>query len=945
MKKSYTIEEIMDFLYKGEISIMTDLGEIRLNKTDLFYEQNCCIYENSFARVSVSVYSKGGDTVYRDITVSCKCDMTLYRINFLLRFDEEPDTFIEYKTFINAPGAAFVRYSDVGFYTGAENPFFHASMNGKELCISYEPSLILKEGDIYKSEPQFFGCYTCTGQYIKEKAPVNLEAIKSGVRRSRFFNPCGETAIDIAEADAMRNYVTEYYNVIEKEFNNILYFFFYPKKKLPQTESEINDYLSTIDRFGEMGGDMIAFNPHTETVVPTDEKPYWELAPENSPAERILQYTKDKGMRAGYYMGCAFNGEGGNAALLPFMPEKKEWKKIDKFGNTSTENCLGCDDYLKWWYKVQKNTIEKYDLGYWSWDPGPGNSNDCYATNHGHIPGKGEYKGWRNSQKLLKQLKEAFPKLFLMSFYGRKEYGIWGFRYFSQHEVYWEQTVLYGATIHNDLHDDRNTAHGIRLQNQWCMNFRFMPAHIGHGLVSRMGESVYDPELDHAYDYGSYKHSLLSSIASCGSVTHCNIPDCLENISGYREFHQKWIKWAKENYHFCEFTRPVSDSVSNDEIDGFTRIHKDKGQIFLFNSSPKVMNKKLSLDKNTGLDTEKAFYLNILYCDGYENEDKTLQYKGAFYMGDVLDITLPPYGTVVLELTNIPGESIDNIPRYVHTVDRFLTDDGEVFAYPKHPAYKEITLNSHAIFTQELRDCLKNQHVANKDFLLKKIPEWRRDKMPFTFAAALPDRLVLYIPFDGPRKPQEVRLFINDCEIEVEVFCLDNLPVAHYAFIENCVIWGSDNKICLKITELAENSFMGLHVDYPEQCDGMHAEEIVFEERNSLPEIYYDPKLRIESFEITPDIFSDKEQNFSVSVRTEVDSESIEAVYFLHPTVPTTYELEYDEQKGCWTGNYESFDRASSIFCNPSGIAWITSKEGGVGPKKECEIAVRYTKQ
>lgn len=944
MKINYNIEELMTFLGNGGISIATDLGEICLYKADFLYEGDCLIYENSFVKVSIDIYSKGGDTVYRNVTVLCKARLTLYRIDFLLRFDETPDTFIEYKTFINAPGAAFVRYSDTGFYTGVENPFFHCLMNGKELCVSYEPSLILKKGDVYESEPQFFGCYKCTGRYIKEKAPVNLEAIKSGIRRPRFFNPCGEIAIDVAEADAMRNYVTEYYNVIEKEFNNILYFFFYPKKKLPQTENEINDYLSTIDRFAELSGDMIAFNPHTETTIPTDEKPYWELAPKNSPAERILQYAKSKGMRCGYYMGCAFNGKGGNAALLPFMPHKKEWKKIDKFGNIARENCLGCDDYLNWWYAVQKNTIEKYDLGYWSWDPGPGNGNDCYATNHGHIPGKGEYKGWRNSQKLLKQLKEAFPKLFLMSFYGRKEYGIWGFRYFSQHEVYWEQTVLYGATIHNDLHDDRNTAHGIRLQNQWCMNFRFTPAHIGHGLVSRMGESIYDPELDRAYDYGSYKHSLLSSIACCGSVTHCNIPDCIENIPGFKEFYQKWIKWARENYHYCEFTRPVSDNVSNDAIDGFTRIHKDSGQIFLFNSSPKVMNKKLCLDKSTGLDTNDTFYLNILYCDELESKSNTLQYKGAFHMGDVLDITLPPYGAVVLELTHIPCESIDSIPRNVHTIDKFTTDDGFEFSYPGHPAYKKITLHSYATFTHELRDCLKNQHIANKEFLLKKIPEWQKDKMPFTFTAALPDRLVLYIPFDGPKKPEEVQLFINEREIDVEVFRLDNVPVAHYAFIENSVIWDFQNTIRLEIKGLAKNSFMGIYVDYPEQCNGMCAEETVFEERNSLPDIYFDATLKIDSFEVTPDVFSDREQDFSVSVKTAVDANEIEAVYFLHPTVPVTSELEYDAKTGLWTGNYSSYDRASSIFCNSSAVVWIKSKTGGIGPKSECKIDVKYTK-
>ena len=944
VKNFYTNKEMMNILINGRISVVTDLGEIILSNPKINCENNSYTYENNFARIEVSVYSKDGDTVYRRVSVLCKADITLYKINFMLEFDEEPDTFIDYKTFINAPGAVFIRYRDFGFYTGVENPFFYSCADGNKLCISYEPSLILKKDDIYESEPQFFGYYKSCGEYIKEKAPVSIGAIEAGHRRSRFFNPSGEIPLDIAEADAMRKYVAEYYNVIEREFNNILYFFFYPKKKLPETEAEINDYISVVDRFGKMDGDMIAFNPHTETTIPTAEKPYWELAPKNSPAERILNYAKGKGMKVGYYMGCAFNGSGGNAALLPFMPDEKKWKKIDRFGNESTENCLGCDEYLNWWFDVQKNTIEKYDLGYWSWDPGPGNGNDCYASNHGHIPGKGEYKGWRNSQILLKNLKQAFPKLFLMSFYGRKEYGIWGFRYFSQHEVYWEQTILYGATIHNDMHDDRNVAHGIRLQNQWSMNFRFMPANIGHGLVSRMGESYYDPELDRAYDYKSYKHSLLSSIAACGSVTHCNIPDCLENIEGFAEFHNKWSQWARENYRYCEFTRPVSNGVSNYEIDGFTRIHKDKGQIFLFNSSPKVVNKKLMLDKYTGLDTEKEFYLNILYAEGYEEECCGLQYQRAFHMGDALDITLPPYGAVVLELTYIQGKSIDSIPRCICTADKFVDGDGNTFEYPEHDAYKEITLCTHAEFKHELRECLEKQNNVNKEFIIKKIPKWRNEKIPFTFAGAFPERLGVYIPFDSAVLPDEVSLFINGNEVCVEIFRLDNMPVYHYAFIEDYVIWDENNTIRLEIKGLAENSFMGLYFDYPEKCDGMKADEIIFEESCCLPDIYYNPKLKIDSFEITPDAIADIGEDLTVTVRTGVCAKEIEAVYFLHPTKPQVFELAYDEGEDVWRGCYPTGDREKNIFCNPCGVAWIKAKDGGIGSKEKCEVSVRYVK-
>ena len=104
-----------------------------------------------------------------------------------------------------------MRCGKTGFYTGVEKTFFTAEAECGTVRISYEPSLILKKGETYESEPQFLGSYECTGEYIYEKEPINLESLKSGVRRPRFFNPCGEIGLDIAEmlqnqADELQTY-------------------------------------------------------------------------------------------------------------------------------------------------------------------------------------------------------------------------------------------------------------------------------------------------------------------------------------------------------------------------------------------------------------------------------------------------------------------------------------------------------------------------------------------------------------------------------------------------------------------------------------------------------------------------------------------------------------------------------------------------------------------
>lgn len=723
----------------GEIYVYTDQGVVIVSAGNAEANENNVCFENEFAKFSINIWNKGGKTAYRSMKIFCKKDITLYEIKFSIPSPKKKSEFVFYKTFINAPAVAFIRCEEVGFYTGVENPFFTAVEQDAKIILSYQPSLLLKASESYESEPQFIGEYQCSHSYIYGQEALNLEGMQSGIKRQRFFNPCEEIALDVSEVKAMRAYVWEYLNVIERDFDNILYFFFYPKKQYPETDGEISDYLDTIDRFEKLKGDIIAFNPLTNTVLPTDDQPYWELCPKGSAAEKILKHAQEKGLRCGFYIGCGTDNEGGNSALLPFAPEKEAWKKRDLFGNIAAENCLGCDEYLDWWYDVQKNTIEKYDLGYWAWDPGPGNGNDCYADNHGHLPGKGEYKGWRNSQKLLERLKRRFPKLFLQSFYGRKEYGIWGFRYFSQHEVYWEQTLLPGASLHNDFNDYRINAHGTRLQNLWSMNFRFFPAHIAHGLVTRMGERYFDPSIEKANDLLGWKYSLLSAIACCGSVTHCNLPDKLEHIPEMVSFYDKWISWAKEKYRFCEYVMPLSDNVSNGVLDGFARIDGDEGQIFLFNSSPLAIKKQLPLDQKIGLKINKSFYLRILYCENAMTGDEMVDYCGTYKMGDTLEIVLPPYGAVVFELSNTPSDKrIEEIPFYNHKIDCFYDSDMQPINLMDHSAFEELTISASVRFNSELKEALMEAIVPNEQFIREKSKEWQEQKLPFTLLSSTP---------------------------------------------------------------------------------------------------------------------------------------------------------------------------------------------------------------
>ena len=211
---------------------------------------------------------------------------------------------------------------------------------------------------------------------------------------------------------------------------------------------------------------------------------------------------------------------------------------------------------------------------------------NCYDEGHGHLAGKGAYKGWRRSIELMGRLKQDNPGLFIQGFYGTKQFGLWGLKHVDQHEVYNEQTACV-STHHTQISDDRQNADGLRFQNYWCMRFRFLPTVIGHALVHRMSEGDFDRELIKAWDFYGWRYGLMSSLAVSGSVMPAILPCESDLVPGYKEFYRKWTGWAKENFEYVRYTEPFGEQVQPGAVDGYARIKGDHGFVWLFNGNPR----------------------------------------------------------------------------------------------------------------------------------------------------------------------------------------------------------------------------------------------------------------------------------------------------------------------------------------------------------------------
>lgn len=502
---------------------------------------------------------------------------------------------------------------------------------------------------------------------------------------------------------------------------------------------------------------------------------------------------------------------------------------------------------------------------------------------------------------------------------------------------------MFGATLHRDFSDYRMNAHGTRLQNLWSMQYRFIPAHLGHGLVTRMGESYLDSSIEKANDLLGWKYSLISAIAYCGSVTHCNLPDNLEHLPSIKEFYKKWITWAKQNYEYCKFAVPIADDVADGVVDGIARVKKDKGQIFLFNSSPTFVRKRITLGSRLGFDTDKDFYLRLIYCERVELGVEPIIYRGAYKIGDTLDITLPPYGAVVFEVVDSSaGASIEEIPFVNHTVGEFRTADNERFNCQNHTYYDKVSLFTKVYFSQSVKDALKSAVTPNKLFILEKLDDWSEKGIPFNFTTSFPNRLLAYIPIQGVKLPRSIALLVNGKSVPVEAYRLKGCPILHYAFIEDYIVWDRENELELRFEGLAESSFMGLYFEFPDVNDGMLTVQNTVDEKPITTRVYGDSSLIIDSLLITPEPITDTDAEIIVKVKTNVPTKEIESVYFLHPTKPQVPRLRYDADENCWCGVFKTGRRSLNIFSNSKVCAWIKSKNGGIGPKKYANISITF---
>jgi hypothetical protein len=631
----------------------TDVGSFSSSKnspTAMSVSSERIIYHYEFGSANPPplradlVYTLAGDNGFfrRTLSLSNAVPLRLHHLVFgPTTFSRRAAETLHYVTFIAAPTVEFIRFDKGGLFTGIENPYFKADVSEQGVALSFEPALILRAGEGYVSEPQFIG--------VNKRSGVKIEDSGRDFRYNA--NGSGYKPLDRNESRAMRAFALDYLAPAQKRFLMINYQFFHPLPQMPRTEKDKDYFTKTIDAFARIQGDMIIFKPLHPYSKPTAERAFWNVVPDDpqAVARQVCDYAREKGISYGFYMGCAAHGGEGNAAGLNFRPDKPEWKKSDAVGRRAPDNCLACDDFYDWWFTVQNNTIQKYHLSNWSWDPSLGSGMNCHDENHGHFAGKGGYKGWRRCVELMARLKTSNPGLFIQGFYGTKNFGLWGLKNVDQHEVYNEQSIIV-STRHHQISDDRQNADGLRFQNTWSMRFRFTPAVMGHALTHRVSEGVFDPELIKAWDYYGWQYGVMSALAVSGSVMPTILPYEADWVPGFVEFNRTWQRWAKDHFDTVNATEPFSEQVQPGAVDGYARVKGDHGFVFLFNGNPRPSRIAFEVGDEINLQIPGTYQFVELYPSTEERVVLDDDGRSVFALGETAQMTIPANSCCLLEL-------------------------------------------------------------------------------------------------------------------------------------------------------------------------------------------------------------------------------------------------------------------------------------------------------
>ena len=568
----------------------------------------------------------------------------------------------------------FLRDKRGGLYVGIENPVFRHWLKGTNpattwLQFDYGPNFVLAPGESATGDHSFLGSFRFEGIYLFKELVKLRSALASTNAVPTALN-FDQELLDWGEVWAMQDFVRALQPAHEPQQPG---FYVLAVAMVGGSKTAA---------MGEASGFHIAFGPEhvagskrfIDELVSLGHVPHAEWAtewfgvggygnptkdyllenagpgdktPVNPYWEQVVKYGWTKGIQASVF----------ETVGRDFARKMPQWKVLRRTGTPwvwgappQPVNCWANPEYVRWRLQVTDEAIRDFRLymvswdsivpADWSWLGWPVPETQCFATNHGHLPGDISYPAFRNIIWFLDELQQRNPKVSLRAASGLTMFYPWALK----------DLIEY----HPNFYDGETGA------TYWTSyNFRFLPMYKSGVLLSATSQKQFEWLLLRSISVSD--HLMLWPDA---------VPIALQN----RAFWTKWLNWADKNIDYLRvgrtlFREPWGDHVvaslppalegalpaPESAVHGSAHCIKDRGVLFLFNPSSTARVAAIPLNRWIGLTEGKQFVLRELYPGDSS--------YGPYREGEEVRIEMPPNSVMVQEIAPAKGTESYGKPR------------------------------------------------------------------------------------------------------------------------------------------------------------------------------------------------------------------------------------------------------------------------------------------
>jgi hypothetical protein len=335
----------------------------------------------------------------------------------------------------------------------------------------------------------------------------------------------------------------------------------------------------------------------------------------------------------------------------PFRSDKPEWlltladpvNKPDIIKRAKA-NCFANAPFLEWLSRINMEGLASGYYNAWAMDGsffGDGGwytsiiPVDCASDRHDHLPGDSNYACERNLDRMIAQVRERYPDMYILMCRPPMDLGVWSLR-----NVDVCFTLLESGTGASNL----AAGDMIRTWSRVRVHRDFFPHYLDQPLLFPSRSNRAAPP---NWPSGKIDYIMLSALSSSPNLllylpTKTGIPQ-----QDKAEI-KKWLDWGRKNAEYLKARKDLPDWPGSGHVDGSAHIVGDRGCVLLFNANKQPLTGRFVLsEESIGLKGPGLFEIR----QEYPEAGRTIRVP----YGEVVDWQAPPESALVLRLEKLEG--------------------------------------------------------------------------------------------------------------------------------------------------------------------------------------------------------------------------------------------------------------------------------------------------